>query len=803
MDTLLRNVRVGLRNLRRAPGFTVAATLTLALGIGLSTTVFTVADALLLRRLPVRDQNALVTLWGEKRRGGLANYPLSLTDARDFVRQSRALQEVALFGYEGATAPFIRQNGGIARLHRALVSGNYFSVVGAQPVRGRALRPGDDVIDAPRVAVLTFDAWQRRFGGDPEILTRRIELYESGLSYEIVGVMPKGFDYPKGTEFWAPMLSSTTAANEQYVAADLIGRLKPGSSRASAADELTAFFRRDEAPRFQRDLNGSAQLLPDVILGDTRRALIVFAVAAGVILIITCVNVANLALVRGVGRVREMAVRSAIGADRGSLAAQLLTENALLAIAGGVLGVVVAANAVNAFVMLAPPGLPRLNEIELNATALAGAIGITVLAALLFALAPAIVVSRADLQDVLRSDTRLSGNRQSRLTTEALVAGQIALALLVLSGAGLLMRSYLRLERAGLSLDPSHVVIGELAFPSDQFNGAPQQLALLERLIARLDSTPGVVAASPAVALPFSGTRGWDGRLAADGQTRDQAESNPMVNMEVVSPGYFDTFRIPILRGRLIVETDRSGSPTAVVVSRSTAQYFWPGADPIGRRLRMGWQGQALEVVGEVPDTRYRELKDARSSIYFALGQSPFPFAPTMLAIRTSGAPAQLLGSIRRTVSETAPGLTLATAAPFDTFLEEPLAQPRLNALLLGVFAVAAVALAAIGLFGAMATMVRQRTRELGVRMALGATPGSLRGLVLRRGIVIAAAGAAVGVVGALAANRFLAAMLYDVSATDAATLAMGVALVLLIAAVASLLPAHWTTRIEAVVAIR
>jgi predicted permease len=472
----------------------------------------------------------------------------------------------------------------------------------------------------------------------------------------------------------------------------------------------------------------------------------------------------------------------------------------------GALGVAVAAAAVHSFVAFAPASVPRLGEIHLNATALAGAVVITGLATLIFALAPAIMASRVELQQALRTDTRQSASRGSRRVAEGLVVGQIALALLVLSGAGLIARSLIKLERAKLSLEPSHLLIGQLAisYYDARYDSATKQIAMLGQLASRLQAIPGVQGVSPVVAAPFSGSGGWDGRVAADGQSAEDAAANPILNLEVVGPEYFATLGIPILRGRGFTDADRAGAPDVVVLSESAARHYWPGDNPLGKRLTMrSDSAQTRTVVGIVPDTRYRSLREARPSIYFPLRQSPFPFAPWTLAIRTSGPPAEVVPTIRRVISETAPGVALASAASFATYLERPLAQPRLNALLLAVFAGAAVVLAAVGLFGVMATMVRQRTRELGVRMALGATADDLRRMVLRRGLAIATVGVCAGLAGALMANRLLAAMLYEVSPTDGVTLAVAAAALFIIATIASVIPARSVTRIDPVNALR
>src|SRR6266581_1644700 len=792
------DVRHALRTLRNAKGFAAVAILTLALGIGLATAVFTVADALLLRRLPVRDQDRLVVLWGQAP-VRTYNYPFGLDDAREFALHTRSLERVAFFSYYGAGPKPIRDGDQISLLRRALVSGEFFDVLGARPTLGRALGATDDVSGAAPVLVLSYGAWQRRFGGDPRVLGRQVLTYDDGVAYTIVGVMPQGLDYPRGTDFWAPVVPSTVP-QDLYV----IGRLAAGRAAADAQDELTAFFRRPGGSRWGRDLRGVVHSLSRLVLGDTKPALLVFSAAAALLLLITCINVANLLLVRGLARVREIAVRSALGAGRRQVIVQLLTENALLALAGGALGLAMAAGAVRIFVAFAPAGVPRLDEIHVNATALVGAVAITGIATLIFALAPAVITSRVELERALRSDPRRSAGRRSRRGTEALVAGQLALALLVLSAAGLIARSLIKLERAELSLEPSHLLIGDLTLRYDQFDTAAKQRALLERLLSQVRAIPGVRAASPVVAVPFSGSGGWDGKPAAEGQSKEETDANPMLNIEVVTPDYFETLGIVVRRGRVFTDADREGAPPVVVLSESAARHYWGSDDPIGKRLRMGESFErTATVVGVVPDTRYRDLRDARASVYHPLRQSFFPYMPMTLAIRTSSPPAELVPTIRRVIAETEPGVALASVAPFEMYLEGPLAQPRLNALLLAVFAAAAVALGAVGLFGVMMTMVRQRTRELGVRMALGATARDLRRMVMRRGFVIAGLGSVLGLLGALLANRLLAAMLYEVTPTDPATLTTVAGLLLAVGLAACYVPARQAMRVDPMVALR
>lgn len=802
----MRQLQLAIRNLRRTPAFTVAAALTLALGIGLATAVFTVAHTLLVRELPVRDQDRLVVLWGRTPDGRFDHYPVSLGAGRELLQSSRTLAGAAFVAYEGAWPTPIVEGDRLTRLRRALVSGEFFEVLGARPLLGRTLTPEDDRTGAAPVLVLSYGAWQRHFGGDPQVLGRSIVLHETGVAHTIVGVMPPGLDYPRQTDMWAALVPvrGEFGPNAALATVDVVGRLTTGATPEHARGELEAFFERADSPVWQRDLQGAAHTLPTLVLGDTRPAVIAFAAAAALLLVITCVNVATLLVARGMARRREIAVRTALGATRRRLMAHLLTESAVLAVAGGALGIFVAWASVRGFVAIAPAGTPRLDEIAIDGTAVLGAIGVTTLAMLLFALAPAMTSSQMAPHDVLRADPRQSASRRSRLTTEALVALQMALALVVLSAAALVTTSLVRLERADLSFEPTRLLVAELSLRADQYESTASQVAMLDALVERIVTLPGVEGASPVVAAPFAGSGGWDGRPASDGQSRQEAAVNPMLNMEVVGPDYFATMGIPVLLGRAFTAQDREGQPAVVVISESAARYYWPGENPIGQRLRMGGNlEQAMTVVGIVPETRYRDLRTPRSSIYFPLHQSFFPFAPNTLVIRTTVSPETIVPALRNLVRETASGVDVANAAPFARHLDGPLSQPRLNAMLLAMFAAAAAVLAAIGLFGVMATMVRQRTRELGVRMALGATARDLRSMLLRRGLLIATAGTAMGLAGALAANQLLAAMLYEVSPTDPGTLAAVAAVLLGVAIVASLLPARAIGRIDPVVVLR
>jgi predicted permease len=778
----------------------MAAVLTLALGIGLSAAVFTIANALLLRRLPVKDQDRIVLLWGETPDKKFTNFPLDLNDARTFVRESRTLEKGAFFGYEGASELTSTDGAQTNRVKSVVIGGDFFGVLGARPALGRPIVDSDQQFGSAKVAVLSHAGWQRQFGGDPSVIGKRISIHEWATTFTVVGVMPEGLDYPRGVDFWVSVFPGNTAEALKYRAFDVIGRLAPGATPAAAQAELTTYFSRSSST-FLKNVRGVVHSFPRIVVGDTRPALFAFAAAAALLLLLACVNVANLLLVRGLARAREVAVRSALGATRGQVIMHLLAENALLAVMGGLLGAVLCFAAVRLFVTLVPADFPRLSEIRVDAVALAAATVITVVATLIFALVPAIVASRANLRSALGAGARHSESRRSRLTTEALAAGQLAIALAVLSTAGIIARSLLALEKANLGLEPTRMLIAQLAFDPGRYPDAARQRQALDAVRTRLEALPGIVGVSTSVSAPFG--QGWDGRPSVEGQTQAEAATNPMVAMDVVANDHFEALGMPVLQGRHFTDADGPSAPKVVMLSESAAKYYWPSESAIGKRMVGGANEEKLTVVGVVPDSRYRDLRQPRMAIYYPLAQSAFPFAPTNLIVRTTGSPTAVIPSVRRVLDEVSPGVVLANGASFAEYLDAPLAQPRLNAMLLAVFASAATVLAAIGLFGVMATMVRQRTRELGIRMAIGATSAEIGGMVVRRGLIIAAVGVVVGIAGALATNRLVASMLYEVSPTDALTLVGVTAVLVVVALAATLIPARSSTRIDPVIALR
>lgn len=803
MDDFVQQLRFGCRSLLGTPGFAVVATLTLALGIGLSTAVFTVADAVLLRRLPVADQDRLVLLSGETRDGHASKIPLALNDVREFGRRSRSLQGVAFLAFRGAVPAPIRSADQVFPIQLGLVSGNFFDVLQSPAAIGRALRPDDDVVGATPVVVLSHRAWQQQFGGDSAIVGKPVSMFYTGRSYTIVGVMPQGLEYPRGTDVWAPLVAYGAAGGFlEALSAELnvLARLRPGANASHARAELTTFLGRPDAPAWQRNARGVVDSFDDIVLGDAKPAILLVALAAALLLFITCVNVANLLLVRALGRLDEYAVRSALGANRKRLVAQLLTESGLLALAGGVFGVALAIGAVKVFVALAPSTAPRVDEISVNGATLVAALLITTLAMVLSGLGPALFTSRAHGHNPLSSGSRHTGGRRVRRVAEALVVAQIALAAVCLSAAALMTRSLVKLQQVNLSFDPSRLVVVALAMRPDELPDPQRQRAALDLISSDMKGIAGVRDITPVMAVPFVGEGGGvDGRMSIEGQGKEERARNPIENMEVAAPNYFAMLGIPVLRGRSFSDADREGAATVIIVSSAVARHFWPSGDAIGKELT-DHQGK-FTIVGVVPDTRYRDLQTARPTVYFPLGQ--WPNVPSTLLVRTDKSRSDIARALRRAVTEANAGVTMVSTSSLEALLDAPRAQPRLNTTVFALFGVAAVSLAAIGLFAIVMTIVRQRTREFGIRMALGASSTHLRNLIMVRGLSLAVAGMAIGLAGVFAASRLLSALLFEIKPTDGTTLVGVAALMLGVAGVASFLPARSGTRVDPIIALR
>jgi putative ABC transport system permease protein len=800
------------RSLARTPLFTVLAVLTLAIGIGASTAAFSVLNSVLLRPLPVQAQQELAVLWLEAADRGADRLPVGYHEMESYREETRAFRGLAGVSYQGTTEQVLVDGSEAVSVGATWVTGDLLPLLGVRPVLGRTLLPEDDHPGAARVMVIDEGLWRRHFGSDPGVVGR--VLLWGGEPHTVVGVLPAGFAYPAGAEVWTPVLPAFPGTLEvgahpaSVMPFELVGRLRPGVALDAAHAEYSAWRAAGdvERPAALRGMEPVALPFHEVVVGGARTPLRVVLAAVFLLLLVACVNVANLLLIRGSGRVHEMAVRSALGAGHGRLARQLLAESGVVAAAGGVLGVLFALLAVRALVALAPPELPRLESITMEPEVLLFSVAVTVAAALLAGVLPAVVGAGSDVAQRLRGGGRAATRgRGGRRLRESLVVAQVALALVVVVGAGLLVRSLAVIQGLEMGFAAERMLVVRTTHAPATFADRATQLAAQQEMLERVAALPGAAAVAAVPQRPFSGTGGWTAMYSAEGQTPDEQGRNPWVNFEVVGPEYFHTLEMPLLRGRAFAAADREGAPPVAIVSQAVARQSWPGQDPIGRRVKLGpldGPGEWHTVVGVVGETRYRELLEPQPSLYLPVRQFQGP-VPMNLAVRTRVPPSSLLPQIRAELREVHPDLLVVSAAPVRELLAEPLARPRFTAAVLAGFALLTLLLGAVGIYGVLAATVRQRTREIGIRLALGARVGTLRRQVLGEGMRLAALGCLLGVALALLGTRSLHELLFGVPAHDPVTFVLVILVILAAAAVACVFPARRATRVDPMEALR
>jgi predicted permease len=808
LDHWRQDLLLAWRSLRRAKGLTGAAVLTLALGITATTVMFALVQGVLLRPLPVREQDNLLVAWKELPASGFAHYPFRAPELQVLRAQGRLLESVAGVDYNGAWPYLAVENDSATFIRCVSVTGDFFDTVGVQPILGRALARADDLAGAENVLVISHGLWQRRYGGARDVLDRMLTLRER--PFRIVGVMPAEFEYPRGSEAWLTVaaLTSTVTSKDFVPYVDLIARLRQGATIEQAKSELHGLMARLESeapPGAPRGLMPVVRSYEGVVVGDVRPAMLVLFGAVGLVLLIASANVANLLLMRGEARRPEMAVRAALGASRGRLARQVLAESAVLALVAGGIGLVVSWCILPALLAFVPAEMPRLESVRIDVGVLAFTIAVAFVTATLAGLAPALSASRSDPVSQLRTAGRGSTQPGSRRGRRVLVAAQVALAVTVVAAAALLTRTLLHLQTVDMGLAADRLVLAQLALPPAKYAEPGRQLQFLDEVTAALETAPGIDGATPVNTPPFAGTAGWDlPTFTAEGQSAERAATNPSLNLESIHPNYFAAFDVVILRGRAFTRGDRQGAPNVVIVSEDVAARIWPGGDAIGKRVKLGdgdspdpWR----EVVGVAGRTRYRELREPRATLY--LPASQFMFAPDTIVLRTDSPTGAVAALVRDRVRAVDPAVEVMRIARFAELLEGPLARPRFNAYLIGVFGVAAWLLAAIGLYAVMGASVRQRYTEIGIRVALGATASDVRRLVVGEGLRLAGLGAAIGLVGAAAAARVLRALLFEVSWLDPASMVAAALMVVGAAALASYLPARRAARVDPAIILR
>jgi putative ABC transport system permease protein len=807
----LKDFRYGARSLLKRPGFVAVVVLTLALGVGANTAIFSIVYSVLLRPLPFPEQERLVVAWEKDTRANTPFVELSAAEVRDWQAQNQSFTKLAampttVYGY----GHVLTGRGEPVQLESAPVSGSFFSILGAHAALGRTFDENDDRVNGPNVVVLSARLWRERFNSDAHIVGQTITLNQRGFT--VIGVMPAKFEFPKGVDLWKPLLASMSprlVENRGAVYLQVIGRLKTGVTLSQAEAELNTIIGRVATEHPETKADGyRAVLTPltDHLFGNAKPALWALFAATGLLLLIASANIANLLLARATSRRRELAVRVALGASRWQIIRQLLSESLALAIAGGVAGVLLAYWLVELLKAIAPTDIPRLEEVRIGAAVLFVSLFCTLLTVVIFGLLPALSASRFNLNEAMNDASgRLSATRAGNRLRGALVVAEVAMTIVLLAGATLVLRSFVNLARVPLGFDPHQVLSMQLRLNGEKYRPVEVRREFFGQLVERLEAQPGVSAASGVLIRPLEGTVGWDLDYAIEGQSLDDARQNAIANYESITPHYFRTFGIPLKAGREFEAQDRADSPRVVIISESMARRFYGSATgAVGKRLKLSpadaeepWR----EIVGIAGDVRYRELQTSRLDLYVPHAQS----TPTLnhFALRTTLEPAQALALVEREVASLDPNQALSRVATMDELAAAQLARPRFNAVLLNWLAGVAMLLAALGIFGVMAYAVAQRTSELGLRIALGAQSGNIMTLVLKQGIKLAALGVLLGLVGAVGLTRWLASLLYGVSATDPLTFAVIVLLPMAVAVVACWIPARRATKVDPLVALR
>jgi predicted permease len=803
MDVLIQDARHALRGLRRSPGFTVVALLTLALGIGANAAIFSLVNAVILRPMPFHDPDRLVMVWNHWKTFDIRQGPLS---GPDFVERRANTTTLARLGGYYTTGVNLTGAGEPERVTATRVSHDVLPVLGVPPALGRGFEAAEDSPGRGSVVVLGHGLWKRRFGADAEILGKTVHL--DGHPHTVVGVMPPRFRFPNDqTALWIPLaLSARQTAPEQRGNEFLyaVGRLAPGATLERLRAELDAQAQRTlgDLPSFFQD-NGwgaTATLAAEEARLPYRNGLLLLLAAVGFVLLIACVNVAHLMLARAAARQREFAIRAALGAGRGRLARQLLTESLLLALAGGALGLLLASWSADALAALKVAGLPSGSRPAFDLPVAGFTLAISVLTGLLFGLVPALGGQTGRLADTLKeTSTSHTGSGRRRLRS-ILVGAEVALTVLLLAGAGLALQSLLRLRQVKPGFDGERVLALRTALPTTRYATGESQAAFFERACERLASLPGVEAAGAVTALPLTGA-GWTMGVRSPSSPATPAGTTLLTSVRTVAGDYFGAMGIPILRGEGISASGRAGAASEALVDDRFARTMWPNLDPLGRQVVFG-DGSTVTIVGVVGSIREERLEsDSRMMLYLPTAAAPLPTLAVVL--RTSGAPADMAAAAREALWSLDRELPVFEVSPLAQVVSGSVASPRARALLLGLFAALALGLAAVGIYGLASYAAGQRTHEIGVRMALGARPADVLRLMIGQGMRPVAAGLLAGLALALILGRVVATQLYGVSPTDPLTFAAVPAILALVALLANGIPAWRAARVDPVVALR
>ncbi|HEX7315085.1 MAG TPA: ABC transporter permease [Pyrinomonadaceae bacterium] len=807
MRTLLQDVRYAVRTLLKSPGFAVVAVLALGLGIGANTAIFSVVKAVLLSPLPYPEPERLVWVREMNPGSDIMDEPSSGPNFNDWRTQARSFEGVAAFGYAGGT--ITEGDREPERVSGMSTSANFFQVVGVAPALGRGFLPEEEATGKNRVVVISHGLWQRRFGGDPQVIGRQINI--TGNVHTIVGVAPANFKTPvpgpRPPDIWYPFALRLDESTRRGDFLNVFARLKEGATVEQARAEMVALTARlaEQYPAANAGWTVKVEPLHERVVGNVRQALWVLMGVVVFLLLIACANVANLQLARAAARRQEMAVRSALGARRGRLVRQLLTESVLLSIAGGGLGLVLAAWGVELLVALSPGNIPRLEEVGLDARVLAFTFGVSVLTGVVFGLLPALSASKADVSVSLkeggsRGATAGTGARRLRST---LVVAEIAITVVLLAGAGLMVRSFVAIQAVDPGFRADRIVTFDFALPMTKYNEEPQRAAFFEQLTTRAATIPGVERAAVVNDLPLSSGRDFLS-FVVEGRPPLPPEQVQDAEVFTVSPDYFEVMGISFVRGERLTERHRAGVPDVAVINETMARKHFPGEDPIGKRVNLGNPENTpwITVIGVVGDARTGGLdKEPYPQMYAPSAQ--FPYRAMTFVARTSGEPLSIAPALRRELAAIDKDLPLYNVRTMEQVMSESVARRRFQMVLIAAFAGVGLLLAAVGIYGVISYSVAQRRHEIGVRMALGARAADILRLVVGQGLGLTLLGVGCGLVVAFVLTRVMASLLYGVSATDPLTFACVSLALLGVALLACLVPARRATKVDPMIALR